>query len=122
MDQRKERGRLGEQEAASFLLQRGVLIRERNFRCRFGEIDLIGEGEGYLLVIEVKTRRKQCAGYGAEAVDLKKQKKICLTLRYYLAKEKLSDHVPVRFDVIVVDRAGHCRWIKNAFGFQEGWT
>ena len=56
MDTRKQTGRKGEEAARSFLAGQGVEILERNFRSRFGEIDLIGRDGTYLIVVEVKTR------------------------------------------------------------------
>lgn len=119
MDMRKKTGKLGETSAAAFLQGQGVRILERNFRSRFGEIDLIGLDGPYLAVIEVKTRKSRVSGQGAEAVDLRKQHKICSTFNYYRMKRKLSDYVPVRFDVVEVDGDSGCRWIKNAFDFLE---
>ncbi len=119
MDVRKKTGKLGETAAAAFLESQGVRILEENFRSRFGEIDLIGVDGPYLAVVEVKTRRGRGSGHGAEAVDLRKQHKICSAFNYYRMKRQLSDFVPVRFDVIEVDEASNCRWIKNAFEYTE---
>ena len=119
MDVRKKTGKLGETAAAAFLERQGGRILERNFRSRFGEIDLIGVDGPYLAVIEVKTRRDQGSGLGAEAVDLRKQQKICSTFNYYRMKRRLTDFVPVRFDVVEVDTDSNCRWIKNAFEYMD---
>ena len=53
---RKEVGTVWERKAAEYLEAHGMKIRERNFRCRQGEIDLIGSHEGYLVFVEVKYR------------------------------------------------------------------
>lgn len=119
MDVRKRTGRLGETAAAAFLERQGVRILEKNFRSRFGEIDLIGLDGSCLAVIEVKTRKSPASGEGAEAVDLRKQRKICSTFNYYRMKKRLTDFTSVRFDVIEVDQSFHCRWIKNAFDYLE---
>lgn len=119
MDKRKVTGRLGETAAALFLEENGVSILEKNFRSRFGEIDLIGyDGESYL-VIEVKTRVWRSSGSAAEAVDYHKQVKICRTFDYYRMKKRLNDFTPVRFDVVNVDQGFSCTWIKNAFEYLE---
>ncbi|MBR0381827.1 MAG: YraN family protein [Eubacterium sp.] len=116
MDRRKLTGQLGETVAAAFLQEQGVVILRRNYRCRFGEIDLIGRDGHTLVIIEVKARKK---GAGAQAVDLRKQKRICATLTWFRMKERIPEYVPVRFDVIEVDGAMKCRWIRNAFEYQE---
>ncbi len=119
MDMRKEVGRFGETVAASFLEKQGVRILKRNFQCRFGEIDLIGREKDYLIIVEVKLRRDRQKGMPGEAVDKRKQKKICQTFNYYRMKEKITDFVPVRFDVVEVYRDLSCHWIRNAFEYLE---
>ena len=59
-----------------FLEKRGLQIREKNFRCRSGEIDLIAQDERYLVFVEVKYRTTGVSGYPAEAVDARKQQTI----------------------------------------------
>ena len=65
-----------EQEAAAFLSKKGLAIREQNFRCRAGEIDLIASQEGTLVFCEVKYRYDGSAGDPAAAVDYRKQQTI----------------------------------------------
>jgi len=55
-DRRRERGALGERIAAAHLAERGFQVLERNFRTRFGELDLVLAGEGCIVFCEVKTR------------------------------------------------------------------
>lgn len=119
MDPRKVFGTEGETAAVSHLLLHGADILMRNFRCRYGEIDIIAlEGSCYL-VVEVKTRNKRRQGYAGEAVDYRKQWKICRAFDYFRIRFKLADDIPVRFDVIEVDPGLNCRWIKNAFEYHE---
>lgn len=119
MDPRKVFGREGEKAAVSHLLLNGADILMRNFRCRYGEIDIIAmEGPCYL-VVEVKTRNRENQGYAGEAVDYRKQKKICRAFDYFRTRFRLADDIPVRFDVIEVDPGLNCRWIKNAFEYLE---
>lgn len=118
MDHRKERGRNGETAAAAFLEKQGVRILLCNYRCPFGEIDLIGkEGETFLM-IEVKMRNGRTQGYPCEAVNQQKQRKICRTYDHFRMKYQLDEYVPVRFDVVEVDGRYDCRWIRNAFPYQ----
>lgn len=118
MDRRKQAGQNGETVAASFLEKEGVRILMRNFRCKFGEIDLIAKENDYFLIVEVKMRTSQRQGSGCEAVDRRKQRKICRTYDYFRMKYQISEYVPVRFDVVEVDKEDHCRWIQNAFEYQ----
>ena len=53
MDIRKQAGQNGETVAAAFLEKEGVRILMRNFRCKFGEIDLIGKDHDSFLVVEI---------------------------------------------------------------------
>lgn len=121
MENRKERGRAGETAAASFLKKQGVRILVHNYQCRWGEIDLIGQEENTLLIVEVKTRTSSRQGYPCEAVDVRKQRKICRVYDHFRMERRLDDCQPVRFDVVeVVETVGgyYCRWIKNAFEYQ----
>lgn len=106
---------LGETLAAQFLARQGVTVLHKNYRCRLGEIDLIGRDGDYLIMVEVKTRFRSGCGLAAEAVDRRKQAKICAAFRFYCMEYKISEDHPVRFDVIEVDGSRRCRWIRNAF-------
>ena len=112
-------GMAAEEAAALFLEGKGIRILERNFRSYHGEIDIIALEKETILIVEVKMRRNKECGTPAEAVNLKKQKRICYTLNYYRMKKQLMDTTAVRFDVIEVDKDLQCHWIKNAFEFQE---
>lgn len=116
---RRNYGMAAEEAAALFLEGKGIRILERNFRSYHGEIDIIALEKETILIVEVKMRRNKECGTPAEAVNLKKQKRICYTLNYYRMKKQLMDTTAVRFDVIEVDKDLQCHWIKNAFEFQE---
>ena len=66
-ENKRETGTRKEELAADFLTRRGVKILERNFRCRQGEIDLIGMDGQYLVFVEVKYRKTARNGMPAEA-------------------------------------------------------
>lgn len=89
---RKLIGTLGERFAAAILFSEGWRIRERNFRCAAGEIDIIAEdGAGCLCFVEVKTRMSRYTGRPAEAVDRNKQRRIRLAAQWYLAQKSLVE-------------------------------
>ena len=80
------------------LWKKGYRLLERNYRSRYGEIDLILENEVYLVFAEVKLRKYASYGTPAEAVTAKKQEKIRLTALEYLQLHE-TDKQP-RFDVL----------------------
>ena len=103
-----------EKAAAEYLTDRGMRILETNFRCRQGEIDLIGRHEGYLVFVEVKYRSTTGKGYALEAVDHRKQARICRTADYYRMLHGLGEDVSVRYDVVAI-QGTDIQWIRNAF-------
>ena len=109
-------GSTQEETAYRYLEENGYNIVCRNFYTRFGEIDIIAFNEGYLCFIEVKFRENIKNGYPQEAVNLKKQKKICNAALWYLSKNKLAEDIPCRFDVVSIIK-DEIQIIKNAFDF-----
>ncbi len=105
-----------EEKAAQYLKTHGVQILERNFRCRMGEVDLIGKQGAYLVFIEVKYRFNKRNGYAAEAVDYKKQQVISRVAGFYLLTHFKGQEIPCRFDVIAFDWE-EIRWYQNAFEY-----
>lgn len=93
-------GRWGEALAAQWLERRGCVLLAANWRCRFGEIDLIAEDGEFLCFVEVKLRKSDSYGRGAEAVDRRKQERLRTTAQLYLM-EHPTDLQP-RFDVVEV--------------------
>lgn len=109
-------GAAAEEKAVAFLVKQGVEIRDRNYRNRSGEIDIIGYHEGYLVFFEVKYRNSVNKGYPEESVSVAKQKQICKVCDYYRCVHKLPASTAIRFDVIsMVDE--EIKWVKNAFPY-----
>ena len=94
-------GRWGEAQAADWLEKRGCVLVAANWRCRFGEIDLIAEDGDFLCFVEVKLRKSDAYGRGAEAVDGRKQEKLRITAECWLAEHPAGGLQP-RFDVAEV--------------------
>lgn len=113
----KEKGYAAESLAVSYLEKKGLQILERNFRCRSGEIDLIARDGDCIVFAEVKYRSSTFLGQPEEAVDLRKQQRICKVALYYLATHGLLES-PVRFDVIAI-LGGKITHFEHAFEFQE---
>ncbi len=102
-------GRTGERLAAEELTRRGYHILECNFRCRYGEIDLIAEDEYDLIFVEVKTRRGSAYGLPEEAVTPRKQQKIVQVATYYLDLHACSER-SWRIDVVAVQLSSSGRF------------
>lgn len=116
----KQDGDWGEALAAEYLEARGCRIVEKEWRCRFGEIDLIAEKDGMILFVEVKLRTNLCYGMPREYVTAKKQEKLRAAALLYLSMHGLD--VPARFDVAEVYTDAHhsarstrIEYIENAF-------
>ena len=103
-----------EGQAAEYLEARGMRIMERNYRNSRGEIDIIGYHEGYLVFVEVKYRSSTDKGDAAEAVNLKKQRKLCRVADYYRYVHRLGEDAAVRYDVVAI-QGKEIRWVQNAF-------
>ena len=110
---KKEKGRLGEELAALMLEEQAYEILFRNYRCRFGEIDIIARKKGILVFIEVKTRCGNGFGEPAEAVTRSKQQKIRQTALYFMNEYK-EPFLGVEFQVTEVLIRHH-----DGLGFQE---
>ena len=102
--------------AALFLEGQNYVILERNYRCRRGEIDIIARDGSCLVFAEVKYRHSGAAGDPLEAVDRRKQKRICYTALWYLQAKNIDPEGPIRFDVIGMTDNDIIH-IKNAFDF-----
>jgi putative endonuclease len=107
-----------EKTAESFLRSQGLKLLQRNFSSRFGEIDLIMEENETVVFVEVKYRKSNQHGSGADAVTFHKQGRISRTAAWYLAKNPHRAEQFCRFDVISIDpqkKDQGINWIKGAF-------
>jgi putative endonuclease len=98
---RQTLGRWGENLAASYLIQKGFLVLERNFRTPYGEIDLIVQRENLLVFVEVKTRASDTFGLPEEAITPKKREHLVATARAYL-QEFPAPGLDWRIDVVAI--------------------
>ncbi len=106
-------GQTAESRAEAFLKSRGLKPVARNWRCRFGEIDLIMQDGATLVFIEVRLRSRSDFGGAAASVTPAKQKKLLAAARQYLTA--LNTLPPCRFDVIAFSGDAPPDWIRNAF-------
>ncbi len=99
--------------ACQFLVEQGLTLRTRNFRCRCGEIDLVMRDGAEWVFVEVRFRRSEGYGGAAASVTTHKQRRIVAAAKLYLMSE--GDDLPARFDVVSVGAGNRLEWIKNAF-------
>jgi putative endonuclease len=105
------------------LERKGYQILAANYRCQFGEIDLIAEESHELVFIEVKSRTGSAYGRGLESITTRKKHHILRTAWYYLEQLHQS-HRPFRFDALEIsfDYDGNpvkAELIQNAFVFDS---
>lgn len=98
-------GRYGERVAARILAEAGMVVLDRNWRCREGEIDVLARDGETLVVCEVKTRRSETSGTALEAVTEEKLAKLRVLAEVWLAQHPDVGRVNVRFDVVAVTPA-----------------
>lgn len=95
-------GRRSETLAAEHLIANGLTIIDRNFRTRFGEIDLIARDGVTLVFVEVRMRSSQAYGGGIESISSAKRARLIAAAKGYLATQKREP--PCRFDAVVMQR------------------
>ena len=116
--ERPSRGRWAEDVAVRHLAGHGLVCRERNFRSRFGEIDLIMEDRGVLVFVEVRSRGTAGFMDPAESIDRSKRTRIARTADTWLRVRKPAPVPPCRFDVVAVTGEPgepRIRWLRGAF-------
>ncbi|KAF3980987.1 MAG: YraN family protein [Methylococcales symbiont of Hymedesmia sp. n. MRB-2018] len=106
-------GEKSEQIACDYLLKQGLSLLEKNFSCRYGEVDLIMKDFNTLVIVEVRFRKSNKFGGAIESITEKKQAKIIAATQFYLMCNKLNH--AIRFDVIALSNNTEINWIKNAF-------
>lgn len=97
-------GAAGERLAAQALAARGYQIVASNWRCAYGELDVIAQDGAELVFVEVKTRRGAASGAPEEAITAAKRRKLLAAAQTYLGEVGAEDR-PYRFDVVAVDLA-----------------
>ncbi len=109
--QKKVFGKEGEDQVARYLEKRGFTIREHNFFCRYGEIDLIASKKELLIFVEVKTRKTK-DHLLHDIITYSKKQKMIKTASYYCST--LSSEHAIRFDAAFVHEQD-IEYIEGAF-------
>ena len=93
-------GKIGEELAAQYLVDKGYVILERNWRAHRKEIDIIAIDDNDIVFVEVKTRQDDEFGSPEMAVNQKKRAHIYAAASSYYYEHKID--LDVRFDVIAI--------------------
>ncbi|MCM8822063.1 MAG: YraN family protein [Candidatus Omnitrophica bacterium] len=113
MGSAREKGSEGEEIAVRFLKANGYRILDRNYRTKYGEIDIVAQKKKVIVFVEVKTRLSNEFGSPAEAVDERKLSRIASVANQYIQKERLDDF-SFRFEIVSVTKQNnswHCEII-----------
>lgn len=108
-----------ESVAAAYLSGNGYQILERNYRNKYGEIDIIAAKDSVLVFVEIKFRSSDSYGDPLEAVDARKQQRISKTALCYYSRHGYYANAPCRFDVLGIYGDGTIRHVENAFEFRN---
>ena len=113
-------GKEMESLACRYLQQQNLVLIERNYACKLGEIDLIMRDNDFLVFVEVRFRRSHDYGLPIATVSNSKRYKLLRTASYYLQQHQLSDKIACRFDIIAIwynqQQQLEVDWVKSAFG------
>ena len=109
-----------EDQAACLITGAGLLLLERNFRRKTGEIDLIVQDGAHLVFVEVRARSNRRFDSAAGSVNTRKQQRIVRTAQLFLQHRPNLINMPCRFDVIAFEppqsgTSTRIRWIRGAF-------
>ena len=110
----RRRGEEAEELAVRYLAAQGLVVVARNFRTRFGEVDVVARDGATLVFVEVRARTWSAFGGAAASVDARKQRRIIAAARHYLAR--LGAEPACRFDVLTLQGPqAEPAWIRGAF-------
>jgi putative endonuclease len=109
----KGAGLRAEELACAFLQQQGLTLVQSNWRCRFGEIDLVLREGDMIVFVEVRLRTNPHFGGAGESIDRAKRERLLAAARLYLSREPER---PCRFDAVLLKRLAppEIEWIRDA--------
>jgi putative endonuclease len=97
-------GKKGEEQAAAALESAGMQIIAKNIRSKAGEVDIVALDGETVVFVEVKA----WSSYGMEdlqyGINIKKQRKIIKTAKYFLSENRKYSNMAIRFDVVFIDK------------------
>lgn len=102
MHERTKFGNAAENIAEAFLVAKGLRLCARQYRCRFGEVDLVMQDGSETVFVEVKARHSNEYGYPEEAVTAQKIRKLHIAAYAYMNEHHLPETTSVRLDVVAI--------------------
>jgi len=114
----RKQGAIAEQHACAYLIQQGLQLQQRNYHCRFGEIDLIMQDKAQLVFVEVRFRKNDDYGDAAASITYQKQQKLIKTAHHYLMSTRRMNTMACRFDALLMTSnvcVPDIEWVKDAF-------
>lgn len=110
----KQRGDDAETLAANYLEAQGLSLLQRNYHCRFGEIDLVMKQDNTIVFVEVRMRSHAAFGGAAASITSSKQQKLIRTAEHFLQQH---GNAACRFDAILMNTldSSQIEWVRDAF-------
>lgn len=110
------RGREAEERACRHLMAQGLALVARNYRCPYGEIDLVMHDGDTLVFVEVRRRARADYGTAAETVLGRKQQRLRAAAEHFLQRHREHSTRPCRFDIVSFTGDDPApQWLQNAF-------
>ncbi len=122
MAEHLDKGYAAEELAQRFLTQRGLTILATNYRCRYGELDLVMRDAELLVIVEIRYRARMAFGGPIASISRAKQRKIVIATQHLIRRYPVLRNAPVRFDVIGLTgplQAPDIHWIAGAFTIDD---
>ena len=107
---KRERGRQGEDDALAYLLLQGLVLLQRNYLCKGGELDLIMRDGASVVFVEVRLRSSAACGGALASITPAKQRRMVYAAQTWLQGQKTLP--PCRFDALAID-GGRISWLQN---------
>jgi len=113
---RRMTGAKKEEAAANYLIKQGYEILERNYHCRFAELDIVAREGEYLCFVEVKYRNSSRYEAPEGVISFKKMQKVCQGASFFMRENRILPDTPIRFDVVMMID-DEITLIRNAFDY-----
>ena len=110
-------GNDAELRACQYLNEQGLELIERNFHCRYGEIDLVMREQQTIVFVEVRLRQANSLVTAVQSITPAKQARLVRSAGYYLQHNRINEATPARIDVVAItqdDQTHLFDWIQNA--------
>ncbi len=100
MADHNELGLLGEEKSVEYLQSHGYVIKQRNWRSGRFELDVVAETDDYLVIVEVKTRKRGTLATPTESINKTKMRNLVYAANAYIRRFNVTK--PTRFDIIAM--------------------